>query len=260
MSVAFDPAPRPDGAEPSFPPLMTGVRLAAGVDPLAKAVAAADGPDGVAGGTVFWADREDRLEAALALAPETALNAAMAMLFAAANGLGDALGALAPPEVAVTWEWPDLVKVNGAECGAFRVDAATRDPSATPNWLVVAVSVHVAASAAAEPGVDPTVTALAEEGCAEIGRTRLLESWSRHTLVWINRWLEDGFRPIHDAWVARVERRGEPVAFTFGGQTRRGVFLGLDEAGGMLLKTESGTESLPLTGLLGHPRRLAELR
>ncbi|MEL6979467.1 MAG: biotin/lipoate--protein ligase family protein [Pseudomonadota bacterium] len=258
MSIAYDPAPTPAGAEPSFPPLFTGERVPSDVDPLAKAVAAAGRPEGVEAGTLFWADRDDRLEAALVLAPEAPLKEALAMLFAAANGLGDALGALSPPEVAVTWEWPDLVKVNGAACGVFRVEADARAPEATPQWLVIALSLTMTPAHDAEPGADPTVTALSEEGCGDIGRTRLLESWSRHTLVWINRWLDDGFRPIHDAWAARVEGRGEAIGLTHAGAARRGVFLGLDETGSMLLKTEAGVEALGLEALLNHPRAAPE--
>ena len=269
MSIAYDPAPTPDGAEPSFPPLLTGVRVPAGVDPFAKAVAAAASPDGVDAGAVFWSERDDALDAAIVLAPETPLDQSMAVVFAVANGMGDALGALSPPEVAVTWAWPDLIKVNGADAGVFRLDAATRDLATTPNWLVVGATVQMTPIAKGEPGDDPTVTALVEEGVVDLTRARLLESWARHSLVWINRWIEDGFRPIHDAWVARVEGRGESVAVRHAGALREGVFLGLDERGGMLLKTNAaaeaeaveakavvalGIEALGLDGLLDHPR------
>lgn len=255
MSIAYDPAPTPDGAEPSFPPLLTGVRLPHGVDPLTKAAAAASSAEGVDAGTVFWSARADALDAAIVLAPEAPLGDAMAMVLAAANGLGDALGALTPPEVSVTWEWPDRLKVNGADCGAFRIEAAARDAEATPAWLAIGVTVQIQSSSREEPGADPTKTALVEEGCADLTRTRLLESWSRHTLVWINRWLDDGFRPLHDAWVGRVERRGETIGSDYGDGAAEGVFLGLDERGGMILKTTTETVVRPLTEMLDKPRR-----
>ncbi|MBX2856816.1 MAG: hypothetical protein KTR21_17650 [Rhodobacteraceae bacterium] len=254
MSIAYDPAPHSDGAAPSFPPLLTGVGLPAGVDPLAKAATAAGSAEGVEAGTIFWSEREDAMDAAIALAPETPLAESMAMVLVALNGLGDSLGALTPPEVAVTWEWPDLIKVNGARVGVLRADAATRDTAAVPDWLAVGVTLQLAPISGAEPGEDPTITALWEEGCVDLTRTRLLESWSRHMLVWINRWMDDGFRPVHDSWVGRVERRGEAAVFDYGGEQRDGMFLGLDEQGGMLLKTGSATEALSLTQMLDHPR------
>jgi len=35
---------------------------------------------------------------------------------------------------------------------------------------------------------------------------------------------------------------------------RRGEFLGLDETGGMILKTDTGSDALPLMPLLDAPR------
>lgn len=245
-----DPFESPN-IEPTFPPLLRGERIASGVDPFAKALAngAAAEP-----GALLWSEREDRLDAAITLAPETPLGEAITVTLAVMNGLGDALGALAPPEVGVTWEWPDVVKVNGARCGVIRAGAATRDPAAVPEWLAIGVTLQIDATTD-EPGLDPTTTALIEEGCAGISRTRLLESWSRHMLAWINRWLDDGFRPVHDAWVGRVEKRGETVDVVYGGKTHSGLFLGLDEQGGMLLKGVEATTALPLTAMLDSPRR-----
>ncbi len=255
MSVAFDPAPPRPGEAPALPPLLTGVRVDAAVDPMTKAIAAA--ASGVDAGTLFWADREDRLDAAIVFAPETPLRQALPIFYAAAVGLGDALGALAPPEVAVTWVWPDRVRVNGADAGALRLAAATDDAKAEPDWLVVAVTLQIDSLDqvhGCEPGRRPDVTSLRDEGCAELSRTRLLESWSRHLLVWTNRLLDDGFRPVHDAWRIRAERLGEPVTLSHQGRLRRGAFLGLDEDGAMLLRDAEGTEALSLSGALAAPR------
>ena len=73
---------------------------------------------------------------------------------------------------------------------------------------------------------------------------RLLESWSRHTLVWINRWLDDGFQPLHTAWRERAWGMGEDLV------DGSGTFMGLDELGGMLVKTSKTTKLRPLTSML----------
>lgn len=200
-------------------------------------------------------EREDVLDAAFVLAPEAPLGESLSILFAVQNGFGDALGALAPPEVAITWVWPDRIRVNGADCGVFRVDASTRDLTATPNWLIAGVTLQMASPLSIEPGHSPSTTALIEEGVGDLTRTRLLESWSRHCLVWINSWLEDGFRPVHDAWIGRVEEKDAVVSLTHGGASRRGVFLGLDDRGGLLLKSGDDVAALGLEAMLDHPRR-----
>lgn len=228
-------------ALPTFPPLLRGEETPPGMDPFAKAVAqAALGADP---GLVAWARDETALRAALVLAPEMPLACAMGATFAVALGLGDALGALAPPETAVHYVWPNVIKVNGGDCGALRAAASTADPAAEPDWLVVGVHVDYLLPGADEPGRMPEQTCLAEEGCIEVTPPLLLESWSRHTLVWINRWLDDGFRPLHDAWRERAWNIGKELA-------DGGLFVGLDELGGMLVRKGRGTELRPLTSML----------
>jgi biotin-(acetyl-CoA carboxylase) ligase len=254
MTLSFDPTMPGEGDTPTFPPLLRGIEVKAGVDPFAKAVS--DAGRGVAEvGDLYWSPDKTILQAAIVFAPDEPLHEAAPILFAVANGLNDCIGALAPPEVGVQHVWPDGVKVNGAWCGALRVDASTRDPAEVPEWLIVGISLSVRWDASASnPGESPDLTALSEEGCGHLSAVRLLESWSRHTLTWVNRWEDGELRAITDGWLNRAEGRGETVAFEHNGITQRGTFLGLDEAGGMILKTETGSDSLPLMRILDAPR------
>lgn len=229
--------------EPTFPPLLKGEEAPRGQDPFAKAVALA--ALGTEAGRIVWTRDPSRLDAALVLAPEEPLERAVGIVFAVALGLGDALGALAPPEVAVHYVWPGGIKVNAADCGQLRAAAATSDPKAVPDWLVVGATMPYLPPEDSEPGAHPDRTALALEGCGEVTPMRLLDSFARHTLVWINRFVEDGMAPLHAAWRERAWGMGEPAA--------GGLFVGLDENGGQLLKTASGTALRPLTELLERP-------
>jgi len=176
------------------------------------------------------------------LAPQAPLGQAVSVAFAVALGFGDALGALAPPEVAVHYEWPGVFRVNGARCGAMRVMADTADATAEPDWLVIALDVPFLPEGA-DPGETPDRTCLGEEGCVDITPERLLESWSRHTLMWINTWMTDGFAPLHEAWRARARGIGEDLP-------EGGTFVGLDEWGGQLVRSGAETRLRPLTRLL----------
>ena len=227
---------------PSFPPRLRGEETRPGMDPFANAVAlAALGTDA---GLICWARDETTLRAALVLAPEAPLEQSLGIAFAVQLGLGDALGALAPPEVAIHYVWPSGFKVNGADCGSMRVAAATTDPKAEPDWLVIGIEMpYLPPASEIEPGQRPTWTSLIEEGCIDVTPLLLLQSWSRHTLVWINTWLDGGFKPIHAAWHDRAWRIGEELP-------EGGIFLGIDETGGMLIKTAKSTEIRPLTNML----------
>ena len=70
-----------------------------------------------------------RLMAAMVMAPEVPLEDAMAMLPTCGVGFQNALGALAPPEVAVHLEWAGGLRINGASCGRMRVAAGGNDPA-----------------------------------------------------------------------------------------------------------------------------------
>lgn len=235
MTEALAPHPAP-----SFPPLLRGAPLAPGADPLHAAARAARA--GTDAGLVVHAEAADRMAAAIVLAPEVPLGRALSVLLAIENGLADAIGALAPPEVAVHLDWPGGLRVNGARCGGFRAAASGSDPAAQPDWLVIGWEVSVR-RAPGEPGHAPGETALAEEGCAGLGAVALLESASRHALSWIHRWETDGMGPVHESWRGRAWGMGEALA-------DGGVFLGLDEWGGRLARTEAGTRLDPLTAIL----------
>ena len=225
---------------PTFPPLLTGEEVQPGQDPFSKAVAEAS--LGCDAGLITWTREADRLRAAIVFAPEEPLEDAVSAIFAVALGLGDALGALAPPEVAVHYVWPGGLKVNGADCGRLRAAAAAKDPGAEPDWLAVGVEIPFL-SPDDDPGHRPDQTCLLNEGCGEITPIQLLESWSRHMLTWINRRDGEGIAPLHAEWRSRAWGMGEELP---GG----GVFMGLDEQGGMLVKTGAETRLHPLTEML----------
>ena len=73
-----------------------------------------------------------------------------------------------------------------------------------------------------------------EEGGGFISRTRLIESSCRHFLVWVNRWQDDGFRPLYDNWMQRLEASA-PIDFEGSEQAE---WVGLDEDGGALVKLD----------------------
>ncbi|MBO9452077.1 DUF4444 domain-containing protein [Tropicibacter sp. R16_0] len=228
---------------PTFPPLMQGHPASGGEDPFDKAQAlAALGCDG---GSVVHSVQADRLRAALVFAPEVALEQAMVMLPLCAVGFQNALGALAPPEVAVHLGWDGVIRVNGARCGRLRVAASTQAPDQVPDWLVVGIDITILQTGE-DPGANPDITALYDEGCAEVEPLALLESWARHTLVWINRWDAEGNAPLHAEWMGLVQGVGEPVQRA----GHEGTFLGVDEDFGMLVREGEATSLVPLSTLL----------
>ncbi len=227
---------------PSFPPLFEG-RDTGRVDPLT--VACTTAAEGCDAGLVCHSIAPDRLRAAIVFAPETPLAEAMTALPLCGIGFRDALGALAPPEVAVHLGWDGRIYVNGGECGALTARAATADPHLIPDWLVIGLDLALWPESE-DTGLTPDRTALYAEGCAEVDPTALLEAWVRHTLVGLNIWEEDGTAALHRDWTGVAQGIGKEVEM----RGRRGIFIGADENFGLLLKEPAGTTLIPLTDLL----------
>ncbi len=229
----------------TFPPLFTGEAVSGSTDPFAKACTQA--LIGCDAGLLVHSITPDRIRAAIVFAPETPLKDAMSVVVACGVGFQNAMGALAPPEVAVHLGWLGEIYVNGGSAGRFRVAASTNDPEKVPDWLVIGLEVDLLPSDGSDGGDTPNQTALMMEGCGDISPIRLLESWSRHTLVWINELETGGKRSLHEQWRGLVQNVGKEVSFTVEDETYSGTFLGVDEEFGMLLREEETTRSLPLT-------------
>ncbi|MEX0605602.1 MAG: biotin/lipoate--protein ligase family protein [Marinobacter sp.] len=223
---------------PQFPPLLTGEVVPRHTDPFDQAISRAI--EGVDSGTVFYSEAGGTLRAALVLAPEKPLEEAILAVYVAQIGLAESLGALAPPEVPVHFQWPDRIKVNGAVCGGVRFAADVSDPEAYPNWLVIGIDMPFI-PVSDEPGENPNETCLLDEGCSDITPMALLESWSKHTLLWLTHFLDSGFERVHNEWRPRCDTQGKMID-----QPRSGLFVGLDEKGRMLLRQDDMTETLSL--------------
>ncbi|MEZ5658326.1 MAG: DUF4444 domain-containing protein [Burkholderiaceae bacterium] len=228
---------------PQLPPLFRALAVPGRADPFDHARAL-----GVAGsdpGVVTYNIDARQLRAAIIFAPEVSLGQAMAMVPACGVGFQNALGSLAPPEVAVHLQWDGTIRVNAARCGRLRVAASGADPASEPDWLVVGLELALQHDHEA-PGNDPDATALIEEGCAEVEALPLLEAWVRHTLYWINRWANEGVAPLQAEWRTLSHELGKEI--TLGGV--RGLFVGVDEHFAALVRDDARTHLIALSTLL----------
>lgn len=232
---------------PVFPPLFRGEACAS--DPFEQAVTRATA--GTEPGLIVYAEDGMALRAALVLAPDVVLGEALQIVPVAALGWADALGSHAPPECPLHVEWPAGFRLNGGRCGQVRALAPDQAPG-VPDWLVVGIDIPVIAPdrGESEPGQNPDMTTLHAEGCADIAPQTLLESWSRHTLNWMNRWQDEGLKPVHADLLPRLWNRDGQAETTVPGTDHTGHVLGMDDQCGLLLKIEAGTVVIPLDTML----------
>ncbi len=228
--------------EIDFPPLLTGHAFPATEPPMRVACeGAAAGRFGA--GEVIWSLEEAHASLAIVLEPDVPLTRAVEMLPLGVVAAGDCLAALAPPKVSITFGWPGAIFANSGAVAQVRiaVDRAAAEET-VPNWLALGLEVRLTQRPGEpEPGHDPSVTTMSEEGCPDLTAEQLIESYSRHFLSWIDTWNNDGFAPIHNAWTQRADDRARSFTDAGGGGGVSGTFFGLDEHGNLILKRDDST-------------------
>lgn len=218
------------GLLPPLPSVFSPHALPEGANALAHAVALAP-REGA--GTLVWRRDERVLEVAVVLEPESSLEAARPALLAAANAGADALGVLGPPEIPVTLRWPATLVVNGGAVGqALLREPPGAAPEAVPDWIVVGLRLTLR-DERPEPGLEPGLTGLFEEGFADMPVPELVAAWARHLMAGLAEWQRDGFRRLSDRTLSRLETE----------DWMRGARRGLDPATGALVLERDGART-----------------
>lgn len=233
----------------NLPPLYEAVILdETGGD--ARAHAARLAAEGGEAGLFVWRPAADRIDCAVLLRPEEDRTQVMPVVLVASLALLDAVGAAGPAAVASDLVWPAGLRINSGLAGGVSLDLGTGD---SPEWAVVSVVLRKTGEPGAEGGERPDVTALANEGFADMADRDLVEAFARHFLVWMDRWEEQGLAPIARHWLHRATADGGDTVLMIGEELIAGAILDLDESGGLVLGTAKGRRVLPLEpGLLAR--------
>ena len=234
MSLYYEPDPANENDPPLLPPILTQIPVVNGIDVFAKAIAVAGKSET---GTVLYSENPEYVEVAIILSPEIPKIKCNQMLYIMMVASGDAIGALAPPEVAVTYAFPGFIFLNRGEAGLVKVEIApTNDDQSIPDWMVVGLKLRLNNNIEInENEINADVTSLADEGGGYVSRTRAIESLSRHFLAWVSQWEDEGFKPVTEVWNKRREET-KVVTLKSGQEVS---WVGLDENGLAIVKSNA---------------------
>lgn len=195
--------------EPVLPPLLNAVQSEAPFESAIKNVQMRK----AGAGDLLWSKDQGRVKFAIILEPDVSAEKAVEMLPLTLATLGDCLGVLVPPQVGVQFRPPLQATVNAGIVGGVEAAMAeTESDSDIPDWLVVGIEVGLARqNNDAEPGLDPDITTLDEEGCEDLDRNKFIETFARHFLSWMAIWNDDGFAPIARSWKFKAEDESDPI-------------------------------------------------
>ena len=234
MSLYYEPDPANENDPPLLPPILTPIPVVNGIDVFAKAIAVAGKSET---GTVLYSENPEYVEVAIILSPEIPKIKCNQMLYIMMVASGDAIGALAPPEVAVTYAFPGFIFLNRGEAGLVKVEIApSNDDQSIPDWMVVGLKLRLNNNIEInENEINADVTSLADEGGGYVSRTRAIESLSRHFLAWVSQWEDEGFKPVTEVWNKRREET-KVVTLKSGKEVS---WVGLDENGLAIVKSNA---------------------
>lgn len=202
-----------------LPPPFTLVTLREVGDAFAHAISIA--PEKGAG-TLVYVGRFDLAEFAVVLEPDEPLRTARRTLYAGMVALYDALLSHAPPEKPIDIIWPDAIRVDSGLVGGGRLawpQGASEDEP--PAWMVFGATIRTVSMGEGEPGLNPLISALEEEGFTDFGADRLLESFARHLMVATDSLHEHGFPAVAKEYLKNLA-------------AEKGVRRDIDENGDLL--------------------------
>jgi BirA family transcriptional regulator, biotin operon repressor / biotin---[acetyl-CoA-carboxylase] ligase len=229
----------------SLPPAYRARRLEGRAAALRAAAAA--GEAGEEEGLVLWADRGDRLDAALLLKPDRSRRETLPVIYAASLAFADALGAFAPPPAPISFRWPAAIEIDGALAGGLALALAPSPPDAVPAWGALGLDLDLAGGPK-EPGDRIHRTTILEEGFEDFTVPALLEGFARHFLVWLNRWEGEGLAPVAREWARRCFDIAEARESLLPGG--KSVALGLDGEGNLRARIDGQERVLSLEDAL----------
>jgi len=195
-----------------LPPLFRLITTREAGDAHAEARAAASR---LGAGTLVWTRRFDVAEFAVILEPDEPLAAARRAFFVGMNALAATLTTEAPPDMAIGFDWPDAIRIDGVLVGGARLAWPDCAEAEVPDWLVFSAVVRTAVMRAGDPGLRPLLGALDELGFRGIDAGEIVAAFARHLMAGFHDWAETGFDPIARSYLKRLHgSTGERFALT----------------------------------------------
>jgi BirA family biotin operon repressor/biotin-[acetyl-CoA-carboxylase] ligase len=178
-----------------------------------------------------WQAAGGNLITTLLLRPERPLAQCAQLSFVAALSVAGMVARYAPGED-VNLKWPNDVLARCRKIAGILLESAGNEPG-RPDWLAVGIGVNLAAHPA---DVEFPATSLASLDVKVPGPAEALASLAVQWERWYEEWMERGFAPIRDAWLARAAGLGMRIRARLADGETYGMFEGIDESGALLLR------------------------
>ncbi|WP_458096540.1 biotin--[acetyl-CoA-carboxylase] ligase [Roseomonas sp. WA12] len=182
-----------------------------------------------------WSSPPGNLYLSVLLRPKIPVREVPQWSLLAAVALHSALAPHAGP--GLTLKWPNDLLLGGAKCAGI-LSEASLGPDGRLEWLAFGFGVNLA-HAPAIPGRMTAALPLPamEPDAAAAAILHAIDHWRSIRAA-------TGFEPVRTAWLERGHSPGAALTVTTPDGPLSGRFAGLDPAGGLLLRTATGMETI----------------
>jgi BirA family biotin operon repressor/biotin-[acetyl-CoA-carboxylase] ligase len=153
--------------------------------------------------------------------------------FVAAVAVAETVAGLLPRRGGIVVKWPNDVLVDGGKIAGILVENAE-------DATVLGIGLNVLQAPATAAYQTATLVGCGGIASVDGARDLLLHELERL----LTHWLDQGFAPIREAWLARGHPPGTRLRVTVRGQVIEGAFVGLDTDGALLLDTAEGARRI----------------
>lgn len=194
-------------------------------------------------GREWHSAKGDGLYASVLLRPELMPQAAPPLAFAAAVAVAEALEETLDLEPRL--KWPNDVLLGGRKiCGILLEMSAEPERVA---FVVCGIGLNVNATSL-PPELSDRATSLRQELGTPVARPLVLAPILASLERWVDRYVDEGFAPLRQAWLARAAHLGQEVRVETPNGTILGVAETLDADGALVLRLSTGESKRILVG------------
>lgn len=132
-------------------------------------------------------------------------------------------------------KWPNDILLDGGKVCGILPEMVTGPAGKT--WIVLGIGINLENMPIESTNYPATALVLHH---IDTRPEHALTVLSRALAFWLEKWRNEGFAVIHEAWLERGPKIGTPVSVGLASGTVDGTFAGLDTNGALLLDTTTG--------------------
>ena len=187
-----------------------------------------------------WHTLPNSLACSVLLRPQLPPEKVPQLSLLTAVALHEALSSLAPD---LRIKWPNDLLFHGAKVAGILTEM--RAEPGRVHAVVLGFGINLSTPADGWPAdISQSVTDLASICCQTVSRLELAASLLNALDHWYQRYMEQGFSPVHAAWWQAHAASGQAVRVHDGKAYIEGIASALDDDGAMLLNTSQGTKRI----------------